>query len=196
MSSDSPKLSRWETLGDRSIAATRIFDVRLARLRHPVRLREREFVVVDAPDWVNVVALTPDLRLVMVNQFRFGSNDFSWAVPGGIIEAGEDATVAGARELAEETGYTGTAARLLGSVHPNPAFMRNRCHLVLVTGATATSALAWDPDEEMEVQAVPVEDVYRWAWEGRITHSLVLNALLLFAPHWEKIRTGAPDASD
>jgi 8-oxo-dGTP pyrophosphatase MutT (NUDIX family) len=182
--------SRWEKGVSRSLAATRIFDVRGVEFRHPVRGTEREFVVIAAPDWVNVIALTPDHRLVLVNQFRYGTDAFSWEVPGGVIDAGEDPVAAGVRELQEETGYTGTSARLLGSVNPNPAILNNRCHLVLVEGAVRTAAQDWDPDEEIEVISLPVDEAYAWARGGRITHSLVLNALFLFAPRWAEIQAG------
>lgn len=170
------------------MAATPIFDVRSVEFRHPVRGTEREFVVISAPDWVNVVALTPDHNLVLVNQFRYGTNTFSWEVPGGVIDLGEDPVAAGLRELQEETGYTGKSARLLGSVNPNPAIMNNRCHLVLVEDAVRTCEQEWDPDEEIEVNVLPVDEVYAWAQSGRITHALVLNALLLFAPRWAEIK--------
>jgi len=188
MNSDSPQPSRWEKGASRLLASTRVFDVQGVSYRHPVRATEREFVVIDAPDWVNVIALTPDHQLVLVNQFRFGIDAFSWEIPGGVIERGEDPVAAGLRELQEETGFAGKTARLLGSVNPNPAIMNNRCHLVLVEGAARTAALEWDADEEIAVRTLPVDEVYAWAQTGRITHSLVLNGLLLFAPHWAALK--------
>jgi len=188
MNSDSPQPSRWEKGASRLLASTRVFDVQGVSYRHPVRATEREFVVIDAPDWVNVIALTPDHQLVLVNQFRFGIDAFSWEIPGGVIERGEDPVAAGLRELQEETGFVGKTARLLGSVNPNPAIMNNRCHLVLVEGAARTAALEWDADEEIAVRTLPVDEVYAWAQTGRITHSLVLNGLLLFAPHWAALK--------
>jgi ADP-ribose pyrophosphatase len=192
MSSDQPSssssLPRWEKGASRSLAATRIFDLRGVEFRHPVRGTQREFVVIDAPDWVNVLALTPDGRLVFVNQFRYGTDAFSWEIPGGVIDQGEDSVAAGVRELQEETGYVGKSARLLGTVNPNPAIMNNRCHLVFVEGCVRTTAQKWDPDEEIEVAILPVDEAYAWAHSGRITHSLVLNALLLFAPLWAELK--------
>ena len=179
---------RWERLGERTLATTRVLDLHSVRLRHPRRGIEREFVVVHAPDWVNVVALTSDRQLVLVRQFRFGIYDFSLEVPGGVIESGEDPVTAGVRELAEETGFAGGTAQLLGSVHPNPAIQDNRCHAVLVEGVTRSAPLAWDPDEEIEISTAPVDDVLAWARAGRITHSLSLNALMLFEPRWAELR--------
>lgn len=183
--------ARWVKGASRSLSQTRIFDLRGVEYHHPVRGTQREFIVIDAPDWVNVLALTSCGRLVMVNQFRYGVDSFSWEIPGGVIEHGEDPVVAGLRELQEETGYVGNSARLLGSVNPNPAIMNNRCHLVLVENVVLAAAQAWDPDEEIEVLAVPVDDVYAWAQSGRITHSLVLNALLLFSPIWAELKRSA-----
>jgi ADP-ribose pyrophosphatase len=75
-------------------------------------------------------------------------------------------------------------------VRPNPAMQSNRCHLVLVPDARRTAEFGWDPDEEFEVVTVPVEEAYAKAYRGEITHALVLDALLLFRPHWERIREG------
>ena len=188
MSGQSESPSRWKKLREEPYATTRIFEVVKAYFQHPRRAREQDFFVINPPDWVNVVALTPDRQLVLVRQFRYGINEFSLEIPGGIIEAGEDPVTAGVRELQEESGFVGRNARLLGSVHPNPAMQSNRCHLVLVEGAQRTAELAWDPDEEMEVVTKPVDEVYALAASGGITHSLVLNGLLLFASHWEKLR--------
>lgn len=188
MNPDPTPLPSWEKGERRSLATTRIFELEGVTFRHPVRGTEREFAIINAPDWVNVIALTTDHQLVMVNQFRYGTNAFSWEVPGGMIDAGEDPVTAGLRELQEETGYTGGTARLLGSIHPNPAILNNQCHMVLVEGVTLTTAVHLDPDEEIEVALVPADEVYAWAYSGKITHALVLNALLLFAPRWAEIK--------
>ncbi|HTX67301.1 MAG TPA: NUDIX hydrolase [Opitutaceae bacterium] len=184
--------ARWEKTGRTLHASCQVFDVLHARFRHPARGRERDFVVIDAPDWVNVIALTSDHRLVLVRQFRFGIDDFSLEIPGGVMERGEDPVAAAQRELREETGHTGRRSRVLGAVHPNPAIMNNVCHLVLVEEAERTAALSWDHDEEIEVLTAPVDEVLGWARTGRIRHALVLDALLLFEPVWERLRAGAP----
>jgi ADP-ribose pyrophosphatase len=171
---------------ERTLARTRILELREVHYSHPERGTSGDYTVIAAPDWVNVVALTRDGHLVLVRQFRFGVDEFSLEIPGGVIEAGEDPVAAGLRELAEETGFTGQRARLLGSVHPNPAIQNNRCHLVLVEDAVRTGTLAWDQDEEIETTTAPAEEVLAWARSGRITHSLVLCALFLFEGWWRE----------
>lgn len=191
MNSSTPTGSptRWEKIGQTTIATTRILDLRSVRLRHPERNVERDFVVLAPGDWCNVIAVTADNCLVLVRQFRFGIHDFSLEIPGGIIEPGEDPVVAGVRELREETGYIGADARLLATVHPNPAIQNNRCHLVLVENATASGPQEWDHDEEIEVVTAPVDEVLAWAREGKITHSLVICGLMHFEPIW-RARSG------
>ncbi len=190
MNNPGPPL-RWHKLREEPHATTRIFEVVKAIYRHPKRANEQNFFVINPPDWVNVVALTPDGHLVLVRQFRYGINDFSLEIPGGVIDAGEDPVAAGVRELREESGYVGTSVRLLGSVHPNPAMQSNRCHLVLVENARREAALDWDPDEEFEILTRPVDEVLALAASGGIAHAMVLNALLLFQPHWQKLRPGS-----
>jgi ADP-ribose pyrophosphatase len=171
--------SLWRREGERVLATTRVLELRSVRFRNPVKGVERDFVVAHAPDWVNVVAVTPDGRIVLVRQFRFGSDGLSLEVPGGVIEAGEDPVAAGVRELLEETGYGGGSVRLLGSVRPNPAILDNWCHIVLVDGAVPTGPMDWDPDEEIAVSTATVAEALALARSGAIAHSLSVAALML-----------------
>jgi 8-oxo-dGTP pyrophosphatase MutT (NUDIX family) len=170
--------ARWRKGSERVIVSTRVVDLLGVRYSRPDGAREGEFIVLRSPDWVNILALTPDRNLVLVRQFRFGINDFSLEIPGGVIEAGEDPVAAGIRELREETGFEGTGARVIASVHPNPAIQANRCHIILIEGAQRRAETDFDDDEELETSTVPVGRVLEWARAGRITHSLVLSALL------------------
>ncbi len=172
--------SRWVREGERTLVSTRVLDLKSVRYRHPKRGSEREFIVAHAPDWVNVVAVTPDRRVVLVRQFRFGSNALSLEIPGGVMEEGEDPVAAGVRELLEETGYGGGRASLLGSVEPNPAIQDNRCHFVLVDGAVPSGPMDWDDDEEIQVLTAPVSEALDWARNGTIRHSLSVAALLVY----------------
>ncbi len=196
MSESKHRPSRWKKLGHTIQAKTAVFDVQSVRYRHTARGTEKNFVVVRAPDWVNVLALTRDGRLVLVRQFRFGTDGFSLEIPGGVMEPGEDPVVAGVRELREETGYVGRNARLLGRVHPNPAIQSNWFHVVLVEDAERTAELEWDETEELEVTTLPVEEVLAQARNGGITHSLVLNALFLLEPRWRAHRGEGPKTRD
>ena len=190
--SDKSEPCRWKKLDTRVLAHTPIFDLQSIRFQHPTRTAPRDFFVIAAPDWVNVVALTTDRQLVLVRQFRYGIDDFSLEIPGGLIDPGEDPVVAGLRELKEETGFSGGSARLLGGVHPNPAMQNNRCHFVFVEGVERTALVNWDENEEMAVTTLPVDEVYALAYQGVISHAMVLDALFLFQPVWAEIKQRGP----
>jgi len=174
------KLSRWDKGAERTLVSTKILEVRAVQFRHAGRGTQREFTIIHVPDWVNVIAVTPDQQVVLVKQFRFGSDDFSLELPGGMIEAGEDPVAAGVRELQEETGFGGGKVRLLGQVQPNPAIMDNHCHYVLVEGAVPSGPMDWDSDEEIEVETAPLATVLAWARSGVISHSLTIAGLMLY----------------
>ena len=171
------KPSSWDVLSDEREADCRIFEARRLRCRHPDG-REGDFFVLDTSDWVNVVALTPSDELVMVCQYRFGSDQLSWEVPGGVIDPGESPVDAAVRELREETGFVGEKARILASCRPNPALFRNRCHFVLVEESKLVAATSFDANEELETRLLPLSEAVSWVRAGRIDHALSLDALL------------------
>ncbi len=51
---------------------------------------EHPRVVIDTPDWVNVIAVTKDEQLVLIRQYRFGIAETTLEIPGGMVEPGED----------------------------------------------------------------------------------------------------------
>ena len=179
-------VSHWETVSIEPHADARVFRVVRKHCRHPQRDVTTDFFVIDSVDWVNVIALTTDGQLVLVNQYRIGRERISLELPGGMMEPGEDPVAAGLRELQEETGFHGGTARLLATVDPNPAVQNNVCHFVFVDGVTRTGTLAWDEHEEIEVVTHPVDEVFAIAQAGGIKHSLTLNALFFFAPEWRR----------
>ena len=134
------------------------------------------------PDWINVIPLTADGRVVFVRQFRHGVEAETLEVPGGQMDP-EDASPleAARRELREETGYAGDAWTPLGWVHPNPAILGNRCHSFLVRDARPVAPIRNDPGERTQVELVPLTDVPRLILEGAVTHALVLNAFHFLA---------------
>jgi ADP-ribose pyrophosphatase len=134
-------------------------------------------VILTAPDWANVVALTDAGEAVLVRQFRFGVEANSLEIPGGMLDAGEEPAQGAARELLEETGYRARELVFLGAVHPNPALQTNRCHSYLALGAERVGAPAQDKGEDIEVVLVPASTLQRLVREGVITHALVVAAV-------------------
>ena len=128
--------------------------------------------IVDSPDWVNVLPLTPDGNVVLIRQYRFGSIGETLEIPGGLIDPGESAPVAAGRELREETGYRAERMTSLGSVSPNPAFMRNRLHCYLAEGCVLEGSQDQDPGEDILVELHPLTSIDALIARGGMDHAL------------------------
>ena len=166
----------WVITAEQELYRTRVFTL----LGHEARSQINEakqgaFVVLDAPDWVNVIAITKEQKVVMVRQFRHGNRQITLEIPGGMCDPGEDFLTAGLRELREETGAIGTSAELIGVVEPNPAIQNNRCGTILVRDVTF-GAQSLDHNEEIEVELIPLDKISMYIQQQQITHALVVTA--------------------
>jgi 8-oxo-dGTP pyrophosphatase MutT (NUDIX family) len=171
----------WPLLGSRRVGDFRIFTVRSDEKVSPRTGQKHDFFIIECVDWVNVLAVTPDDQLVMVEQFRHGSNTVELEIPGGIMDAGETSPVeTGVRELREETGYTGRNARVLGKVFANPAIMTNTCYTVIIEDCALQHAVQFDSGEDLITRLVPIAEVPRLIATGKIGHPLVTVALYHF----------------
>lgn len=171
----------WKKISSRPLGDFRIFTIRSDVKISPRTDQEHEFFVIDSLDWVNVIAITPHDELVMVEQYRHGSNTVELEIPGGIMDKTEtDPVATGVRELREETGYEGEQARFLGKVSANPAIMSNYCHTVLVENCRLQHAVEFDSGEDIITRLVPVKEIPQLVASGKIRHPLVVVALYYY----------------
>ena len=133
--------------------------------------------MLESPDWVNVVALTPEKALLIVRQYRFGIQKETVEIPAGLIEPGETPAHAAARELVEETGYTSTQWQSLGWVEANPAFLNNRCHFWLAKDVVKTQATDFDEGEELALEVLTWKEVQIEITSGRMRNTYSLLGL-------------------
>ena len=167
----------WEKISSEEIANYRIFKMRQDKRRSPRTGAEHSFFVLESPNWVNVVPLTADGRVVMIHQFRHGTEKVTLEIPGGMVDASDDNPAESVRrELLEETGYAADEIIHIGTVDPNPAFLNNQCHTYLALNACWQQAPQFDGAEDIAVELVPIEDVAGLIGNGRITHALVVAA--------------------
>lgn len=181
----SQRLPRWQTLSREPGEDYGLFRVeRLARLS-PRTGQVGQYKVLRIASWANVVALTPEREVVLIEQYRHGIDDLTLEIPGGVVEPDEDPLAGAARELREETGFAGDPPKLIGTVHPNPAIQDNVCYTYLIQNARLVGELQLDPGEHIAVRTVPIDAVPRLLREGLITHSLVVAAFHWLALHEE-----------
>ena len=177
------RISAWERKHSSLHADCHVYKILKERWINDREASHGDFYVMDVGDWAVAIALTTRNTVVLVRQFRFGTEGFSWELPAGVVEAGEDPVEGGVRELYEESGYKGTSSKVLGMVHPNPAIQRNCCHFVLVEGAERVDAGDPGPHEFFDVEEIPLDTLFEWARDGTITHAIVHAALFFLRDH-------------
>ena len=167
----------WEKLSSEELADFRIFKLRRDTRRSPRTGTEHNFFVLQTPDWVNIIPLTPEGKVVMIHQFRHGTEQVTLEIPGGMVDASDDDPAESVRrELVEETGYAADEIIHIGTADPNPAFLDNQLHTYLALGARWQQPPDFDGAEDIAVEEVPLADVPRLIANGRISHALVIAA--------------------
>jgi ADP-ribose pyrophosphatase len=103
------------------------------------------------PDYINVVAITPEGRFVLFRQTKYAISGTSLAPVGGYLDPGEDALTAAQRELREETGYSAPDWTFLGSYAVDGNRGAGTAHLFLAQQASFVGATSSDDLEEQEL---------------------------------------------
>ena len=169
------RIEPWETLGREQMVQTPVFGVDRVHRRAPDG-HDAKFFVATMPDWVNVVAITPDDEIVLIRQYRQGTDSITLEIPGGVVDPGESYVDTAQRELREETGYEADEYHQIGIVEPNPALQDNRCATVVALGARPTAETNFDEHEEIEVVLTNLDEAFDLVMRGEIKHSLVVAA--------------------
>lgn len=170
-------IHNWKKIDSQTIADFRIFSARKDTSISPRTGQTHSFFVLDSPDWVNVIPVTPDGRIVLIRQYRHGIEQVTLEIPGGMVDGTDgDAAEAGRRELLEETGYAAEEMIYLGSVHSNPAFLNNQTHTYLARNVRWIQEPQFDGAEDIEVMLVDAAEIPQMIRNGRITHALVVAA--------------------
>ncbi|MGD2127446.1 MAG: NUDIX hydrolase [Desulfobacteraceae bacterium] len=170
----------WKLISSQKKEFYKIFSLRTDRACSPRTDKTYDFYILESTDWVNVIPLTPQNEVVLIRQYRHGTREITLEIPGGIVEQHDSPEEAARRELLEETGYKASEMVSLGFVHPNPAFLNNRCYTYLAKNVYKVRKQEQDEKEDIEVLVRPLGDIPELIRREEITHALVLAAFYRF----------------
>jgi 8-oxo-dGTP pyrophosphatase MutT (NUDIX family) len=169
----------WKLKGTKKILKTPVFKVFQKEYIKPKDLTNFKAYTLDVPNWVNVIGINDVGNILLIKEYRFGTDTIEVEIPGGIIEPSEDPKNAAIRELKEETGYGIRSIKFLTVVASNPAIMNNRCYTYYAE-LSDKGDVNFDPNEIIETEFASPLQVKEYLNTGKITNAYVVNALLWF----------------
>jgi 8-oxo-dGTP pyrophosphatase MutT (NUDIX family) len=171
----------WEVLGSVYLSRKPWLTLRQDRVRLPGGAVIDEYFVLEYPAWVNVVAVTPDDRVVLVRQYRHGLGRVSVELPAGVVDPDDPSPEAAARrELLEETGFGGGTWSSLCVASANPGTHSNLSYSFLAVGVEPIAEPTPEATEDLRVLTAPVAEVARLVEAGEVVQALHLAPLLKY----------------
>ncbi len=172
-------VDRWKLEESKEVFKCPVFNVQQKAYLKPENKGPFKAYVLDVPDWVNIIAANEEGNVILIRQYRFGTDKIELEIPGGIIERGEAPRSAALRELKEETGYIATSIEQIGVVSANPAIMNNRCYSFFARFEDREKGeVQFDPDEMIETEFASIDQIRKYLKEGKISNAYVIAAFL------------------
>ena len=171
-------VQKWETVSSEYLVKKPWATLRVDECKLPDGRIAKEYYVLEYPNWVNVVAITADKKVIMVKQYRHSGGLISIEIPGGVIDGDENAVDAAKRELLEETGYLFQDFELLSTIYPNPATSNNVTYCYLAHGGVKVQEQDLDEHEDIDIEFYSIEEVKQMLLKNEIPQALHVTGLL------------------
>lgn len=172
----------WRRLDSRIVYTNPWMSVREDRVIRPDG-KPGIYGVVQTRIATGVVALTPQLDLYLVGQYRYPTDVYSWEIIQGGTDEGEQPLAACQRELQEEAGLIARSWRPLGGeVHLSNCISSERGFIYLAEDLAQTQATP-DGTEVLKLKIVPLREAVRMATTGEIVDAVSIIGILL-AEKW------------
>ena len=141
--------------------------------------------IFEYPDWVDVIALTGERNVVLVDQYRHAVGQLRTEFPAGAVDEAEVPLAAIKRELLEETGYLASKIRPLCSFFTSPGVMDEKIYAFVATGLEKQKQQL-EEGEEIEVVEVTLETAMDMIRMGQIQDAKTIVALMMYERFFQK----------
>lgn len=177
--SDSFSLSKpkWDIIKDKKVYETPIFSLHEREFLPTKKSSTVNFYVLEAPHWINILALTPENNVVLVEQYRAGIHESSLEIPGGMVDENESPEEAAKRELLEETGYQSKKWTSLGKVSANAAILNNYTYMYLAEDCIKVDEQNLDKNEDIDIHILEMKEFLELVKNSTVHHSIVVAAV-------------------
>jgi len=176
----------FKKLSAETVIKTKIFSMDFCAFEDSSGQIHKELAILTSNDAANITAITPDQQVVLVKQFRFGIEDYTLEIPGGMIENHEAVAEGVQRELSEETGYRIDEAIFLQKVQANPVYQNNFIQHFIGFNAILHDEQNLDPTEEIEIITMPLDKVTKGLKVGMFLHPHTISGLFFALNYLEK----------
>jgi len=171
----------WPIIGSTKGSDTGFFSIKINRCRSPRTGEEHNFYVIDFPDWVQVIPITSDNRVVMIRQYRHGCGRVFLELPGGLMDKKDPSPhLTAQRELLEETGYSAENLSLLTRTCSQPAVLNSTGLTFVARGVKKIAEPDLDASEDIEVCLIELQKIPEMIRTGEIEHGQTVMALSVF----------------
>ena len=173
-------MQHWQTLSSKIAHQNNWVTLRQDTVRLPNGRTVSDYNVLVEYDVGCVVALTPDQRILLCEQYKHAVGQITYEIPGGIFHRRDaDPETEARRELSEETGYTAPTLYPIGKLAISPARLQQWMYLFAAPNAVQVGEQHLDEQEEIHVHALPLEEVNAMLRDGRICTSTTVAGIAL-----------------
>lgn len=180
-------MKKWDVIETIYIYKNPFGNLRVDKCLLPNGNMIEKYYVNEYPDWVNIVAITSDKKMLFVKQYRHGCKEFFLEIPAGGIKENEDTHIAILRELREETGYISDQEPvLLGDFYTNPALANNKVKTYILLDIYKKFDQHTDDTEEIEYMLFSFDKINEMIKLGQINQMFTVTAYCLAKNYLEK----------
>ena len=168
-----------KTLEKNKLYTGNIFDLYQYKVQLP-NGKEASRDIIEHNGAAVIIAVKDNGDIVMVRQFRNGSDSVMLELPAGKFDPNESPEECALRELEEETGFRATKIKPLLKLHPVAAYCTEQITMFLAQGLIQGEPKP-DPDEFVDVEIYPLDELLGMIDRGEINDMKTIAGVLYYA---------------